>query len=633
MDFFVENVFAKNDELNMCGIAGIKQFNYHELPDGILSEITNSLSHRGPDDKGLFVDSKNNLHLGHARLSIIDLSDKAHQPMESADGKYVIVYNGEIYNYENIRENLLCKGHRFLSNSDTEVILKAYQEWGDACLGRFNGMFSFCIWDRDNKKLFLARDRFGIKPLYYYFGSSDFIFASELKTILASELAAPEIDYESVGLFLSLGYIPSPKTIYKNIFSLEPGYFLEVTKQGIQKKRYYDQAAAFSSEVIEMRENEAVERVRTELIESVRCHLISDVEVGTFLSGGIDSSSLVSLMRQVGQRDIKTVSVVFPGLSFDESRYARLVSQKFETKHIEVQVNENNFFQHLETILDSMDQPTYDGINTYFVSWAAKQAGLKAILSGVGGDEIFGGYPTFKKLPQSFHLFKKIGSISSPLMKKFPFSKKDKLIALAENGKLSFLEAYLIYRGVFPKSAIEKILNSDLAKEACVSMDLDGFSQRVEKIRDDFSKISFLESVFYMSGQLLRDVDVFSMVHSLEIRVPFVNHQLIEALGRIPSRYRTGSSPKKLLIDAVGDLPKEVYRRPKQGFDLPFDSWLRSKRGMVVIDELRTSEIYNQDYIQQLLKNFGARGLHWSRIWSLFVLNRFLRKHVLHRVF
>lgn len=609
----------------MCGIAGIKRFGNDAVAESALLKAGNSLNHRGPDDRGSFIDRKHNLYLIHTRLSIIDLSKKAHQPMESAGGKYVIVYNGEIYNYKNIRQSLEQKGHQFFSDSDTEVILKAYQEWGDACLERFNGMFSLCIWDRDCEKLFIARDRFGIKPLYYFFHSGDFIFASEIKAILASELVTPEIDYELTGFFLSLGYIPAPKTIYKDIFSLEPGYFLEVTQKGVQKKRYYDQAAAFSSDVIEMREQEAVERVRAELIESVRSHLVSDVEVGTFLSGGIDSSSLVSLMRQGGQRDIKTVSVVFPGTSLDESKYARLVSQKFGTKHVEIEVNETDFFGHLETILDSMDQPTVDGINTYFVSWAAKQAGLKAILSGVGGDEIFGGYPTFKNLPKLFQLFKRIGPLSSHLFKNFPFSNKDKLIALAKSGKLSFLEAYLIYRGVFPKNEIEKILELSSVKEASTPIDLGEFSQGVEKFRDNFSKVSYLESVFYMSGQLLRDIDVFSMAHSLEIRVPFVNHQLIEAMSKIPTRYRTAKPPKKLLIDAVGDLPEEIYRRPKQGFDLPFDPWLRSKRGMELIDELKTSEIYNRDEIQQLLKDFGAHNLHWSRIWSLFVLNRFIR--------
>ncbi len=581
----------------MCGIAGIKRFKGGEISKNILSRLGDYLKHRGPDDRGLWIDQKNDLYLVHTRLSIIDLSAKAHQPMKSAHGKYVIVFNGEIYNYKNIRENLKRKNHQFLSDSDTEVILKAYQEWGEDCLEHLNGMFSFCIWDRDHQSLFLARDRFGIKPLYYYFDGGDFIFASEIKAIITSGLVNHELDHESAGLFLSLGYIPAPKTIYKQIFSLEPGHFLEMTQQGIRKKRYYDQASAFSSDVLDMTKREAVQRTRAELIKSVQCHLVSDVEVGSFLSGGADSSSLVSLMRQVGQNNIKTVSIVFPGTSYDESKYAALVSQTFGTKHVEVTIEENDFFNHLETLFDFMDQPTVDGINTYFVSLAAKRAGLKAILSGIGGDEFFGGYPSFKDVPKLFHLF----------------------------DKMEYIQAYFIYRGLFTKNQIEKILIPELIKEAWTQIDSNGFSRRIEKFKDDFSKVSFLESIFYMSGQLLRDVDAFSMAHSLEVRVPFVNHHLIEALSRIPSRYRMSKPSKKLLIDAVGDLPEEIYRRPKQGFDLPIDSWLRGERGRVVIDELTASSIYNRNYIQELLKKFRRHNLHGSRIWSLIVLNRFFR--------
>ncbi len=611
----------------MCGIAGVKRFKNEELEENVVRKITDSLSHRGPDDRGLFVDPKNNLHLIHTRLSIIDLSEKAHQPMESEGGKFVIVYNGEIYNYKNIRQNLAQKGHQFFSNSDTEVILKAYQEWGEVCLERLNGMFSFCIWDRDREKLFLARDRFGIKPLYYYFGQNDFIFASEIKAMIASSLITLEVDYESAGLFLSLGYIPAPKTIYKNIFALEPGHFLEVTQEGVRKKRYYDQARAFSSDPHEMSEEEAVRRVRAELIESIRCHLVSDVEVGTFLSGGVDSSSLVSLMREVGQKNIKTVSIIFPGTAYDEGNYARLVSQKFQTNHVAVEVKEHDFFEHLETIFNSMDQPTIDGINTYFVSLAAKQAGLKAILSGVGGDEIFGGYPSFKNLPQTFHLFRKLRHLPDYLFKNLPSQNREKMIALADGSSdLSLIKAYLIYRALFTKNQIEKILVPALANEACMQFDLDGFAERMEKFKDDFSRVSFLESVFYMSGQLLRDIDLFSMAHSLEVRVPFINHNLVEAMCRIPNRYKAGKPSKKLLIEAVGDLPEEIYQRPKRGFDLPFDSWLRSEPAITVSDELKMSTIYNQDHIRELLKKFYDHHLHWSRIWSLFVLNRFVCK-------
>ncbi|MFA5031658.1 MAG: asparagine synthase (glutamine-hydrolyzing) [bacterium] len=611
----------------MCGIAGIWDFK-EKLGIDVLNRMKESLHHRGPDDSGIYLDKQNNLGLAHTRLSIIELSEKGHQPMIDKELNLVIVFNGEIYNYLEIKKELKCLGYKFFSNSDTEVILKSYKEWGTHCLEKFRGMFSFCIFDIEKQELFLARDRLGIKPLYYFNDGNKFIFGSEINTIKASGLAK-EINSDSIGLFLFLGYIPSPSTFYKNIVSLEPGFFLKISKNNkLEKIQYYNLKKIFlNGENSESSFTEAIKKTKDTLLESLKYHLVSDVEVGVFLSGGIDSSALVSLMRQAGFQKIKTVSIIFPdNVLYDESKYAKVVAKKFNTEHIEVEVTSKDITNHLNDIFSCMGQPTTDGINTYFVSAAAKKAGLKTVLSGLGGDEIFGGYPSFKNIPIICKYLKLLNIVPPNLWTNFlPAKQKGKINFIATNNNMRFSDIYSVYRGIFTPKEIQQILNPDLNTNVLEHSHFDDISFYTKD--DYFKNISFLETNCYMAGQLLRDADVFSMAHPLEIRVPFVDHIVIENIAKIPSIYKTckkRESPKDLLIKSIGDLPKEITSRHKMGFIFPFEYWLHTELKQLVYDSLLETTIFKREAIENALYLFSRKEIQWSKIWALFVLNKFL---------
>jgi len=599
----------------MCGIAGILSkgnLNTKEL----LNNFLKMLKHRGPNAKGYFIDSKENLHIGlaHTRLSIIDLSESATQPMCNENEDIHIVFNGEIYNYKELRKKLIKK-HKFKSNSDTEVILHLYEEKGENLLKYLRGMFALAIWDSKEKKLFLARDRFGIKPLYYSYSDDFFVFTSEIKAILKTNLIKKELNKNSIAFFLLNGYIPAPNTIYKNIFSLEPGHYMTINKRRITKKSYYNLENVFlRSENIS--EEKAIKKIHNFLVDSVKYHLISDVPIGIFLSGGIDSSAIVALSRETKQKELKTISVVFPGTAYDESKYAKIIADKFKTEHTEVEVGSKDIRKHIKKFFYYMDQPTVDGINSYFVSLAASKLKLKVALSGLGGDEIFCGYPSFSQLPKLY----KISRIFSllPFKKKIfgwlsgnSYSSKAKIYSIFSSD--SFFEAYLNYRGIYNIEQIKRIADINFS-----------ISEKNLIMKDFISKISFLELTNYMSNQLLRDTDVFSMAHSLEIRVPFVDHKVIELVAKIPSKYKVGKTPKRLLTKALGNkLPKEIVYRKKQGFVFPFDLWMREELKEFIEEKLINST-FDEKIIKKLLKDFYDRKVHWSKIWSLVVLGEWM---------
>jgi len=644
----------------MCGITGIYIHNM-DIPNikDLTIRMRDTMRHRGPDDAGLYLSKDKKLCLGHTRLSIIDLSPAGHQPMPNEDETIWIVYNGEIYNFTELREKLIKKGHRFRSRADTEVIIHGYEEWGiESLLQRLRGMFAFALYDSRSGKpnepnrpntLILARDRLGIKPLYYSYSNGISIFASEIKAILATKLVDKEIDPHSPGLYLLYGSIPSPKTIYKRISALPPGHFLIVDENGISERYYYNLTKAFlDTSLSSISEEEAVQMVRSSLLDTIKCHLISDVPVGAFLSGGIDSTSIVALMHEVEHKSIKTVSVIFPDTPYDESRYSKVVAKKFETDHIEVKINDKDLINHLEKIFYTMDQPTIDGVNTYFVSWAAKQAGLKVAISGVGGDETFWGYSSFHLVPKLYHLasFPGVSTLAKPLTgwiaSRFPNGKMGKLNHLFH--KPSLESAYLTVRGVFCLEDVKKILNPDLLKEFTLIDPVDYLKEITQSPIYPFTfppfrlfasspfhllanAVSALELRTYMANQLLRDTDVFSMVHSLEVRVPFVDHKLVELLAKIPAEYKAKKDMQKpLLVKALNNkLPEEIVHRPKQGFTFPFDLWMRNELKDFIKKSLNGSSIFNRIFIKRLLKDFYNHKIHWSRIWSLLVLTHWLK--------
>lgn len=412
----------------MCGIFGVINTK-KKIDESRVVAARDVLAHRGPDDAGIYtspcypepVERSPFVVLAHRRLSIIDLSPAAHQPMTTDDGRFTIVYNGEIYNFEEIRKEISSRqsavGNKFKTNSDTEVILYLYSKYGKDCLNMLRGMFAFAIWDDKEKKLFAARDRFGIKPFYYLKNDDEFIFSSELKAIKYYKNGLT-ISMQGMDAFLKTGSVPAPLTIYEETRALLPGHWLEIqSKSKPEVKQYWSFFELFSyteklrslhgndetltSKVPHLKyDDNAKKIIRNSLLDSIKSHMVADVEVGAFLSGGIDSTAIVSLMRQVGKEKIKTVSIVFPDSRFDESKYSRLAAKKYNTEHIEIPFTEKDLLDDFEYIISVMDQPTIDGINTYFVSKAAKLAGLKVVLSGLGGDELFGGYPSFNLIPK-----------------------------------------------------------------------------------------------------------------------------------------------------------------------------------------------------------------------------------------
>jgi len=619
----------------MCGIAGIYKLNNHTIPSDIqaVKQMMNVQIHRGPDDSGLYQD--HHIILGHRRLAIIDLSPAGRQPMSNEDGTVWITYNGEIYNFQELREALAQRGHTFRSQTDTEVLVHGYEEWGiEGLFSRLRGMFAFALYDSrlTGTRLIIARDRLGIKPLYYSYFDHTFIFASELKAILSSGIIQKEIEPNSIGLFLLNGSIPSPYTAYKRISSLQPGHFLIIDEQGIRKKRYYNLADAFlDTSLSTISEDEAVERVRSCLVDTIKCHLLADVPVGAFLSGGIDSSSIVALMREVEHKQIKTVSVIFPDTSYDESKYSKVVARRFDTDHLEIELTARDFKEHLEKIFQTMDQPTIDGVNTFFVSWAAVKAGLKVAVSGLGGDEIFGGYPSFTEVPRLYRLISALSLI--------PFGKdmarfflrttmsyhKAKLYSMIHDGS-SIPGIYHNYRGLFTREQLQNILQSDIAKEVLDGLEPATRLQDCSKIHDKQNQVSFLETTHYMANQLLRDTDVFSMAHSLEVRVPFVDHILVELLAKLPVKYKLKKDiPKRLLIKALNNLlPEEIFRRPKMGFTFPFDLWMRNELKEFTKERVENSTLFQKPIIKTLLDAFCNGNAHWSRVWGLVVLTEWM---------
>lgn len=626
----------------MCGIFGVINTK-EKIDESMVITARDIIAHRGPDDSGIFISSDKTVSLAHRRLSIIDLTSAAHQPM-TIDDRYTIVFNGEIYNYKDLTSRLTSHISRLTSHSDTEVLLDLYVEYGTECLKMLRGMFAFAIWDDKKKTLFAARDRFGIKPFYYYNNGSEFIFSSELKAIAAYKNNL-SISAEAVDAFLRTGSIPAPFTIYNEVKSLLPGRYLTINNSQCTIENYwnfndlFEEITKSNIEQSELKnknstliyDTEAKKKIRAALLDSVRAHMVADVEVGAFLSGGIDSTAIVSLMRQVGQEKIKTINISFPGSKMDEAVYARKASDFYSTSNYEYNLTEHEVIAELDNIFYSMEQPTIDGINTYFVSKAARELGLDVVLSGVGGDELFGGYSSFKNIPK----LKKIKNIpfaqfvlkhSIPLIKhRLPA----KAIEYFKNPMQPDAE-YKLFRGLFSDAELKslgwnlEIQNSKMNDQVTMN-DTVSPPYPLSHTLTPLQYVSMMESTYYMKNQLLRDSDVFSMAHSLELRVPFVDHLLYETVLPYLDAGFDKLHPKKMLVDAVGDLPREITHRTKMGFTFPFADWMSNGQLKdLIIERLKNSELIFRYGLNINNPELNIHNLHWSRLWALFVLSRFV---------
>lgn len=627
----------------MCGINGIVGFNDKILAKQKVIAMNNRMRHRGPDDEGVFVADK--IALGHRRLSIIDLSSAGHQPMQSHDGRYQIVYNGEIYNFKELKFELqrVVSGSNqqtyfFQTNTDTEVIIAAYARWGADCVNHFNGMFAFAIWDDQAKELFIARDRLGIKLLYYCFTDGVFAFSSELRSLLVSELIPKKLDEDSLIDYLRYQTVHAPNTIVKGVKMLMPGHFIEMKKEQLTIKNYWSLTKNISNQSDGKSYNDVCKNVNQLLTKAVERRLVADVPFGAFLSGGIDSSAIVGLMSKVSTEKVKTFSVTFDESEFSEAKYAQLIAKKFNTDHHEIKLKPCNFIDQLPNALKAMDHPSGDGPNTFIVSKATKEAGITMALSGLGGDELFAGYDVFKR---SLELNKKVGlnlipqfmrgAGASALIKLKPGVPSEKIAELLKQNKINFNSFYPISRQVLMDSQIKGIVN----KETLLGNRVAEIIREIQPPTSNhqLTTTSIAEISTYMQNVLLRDTDQMSMAHALEVRVPFLDHALVEYVLGIPDSYKSTTSPKKLLVDALGDLlPSEIVNRPKMGFTFPWKSWMKNELKIVCEQKmlsLSKRKLFNEQGVTNLWNSFlkDDPRIIWSRIWYLVVLENWLQEN------
>lgn len=593
----------------MCGIAGILHFQSdHENLETKIKRMQAVLQHRGPDDRGIYIASCQKVALAHTRLSIIDLTAAGNQPMSTLNRRYHIIFNGEIYNFQQLRKNLISQGETFHSQTDTEVILKLYQKLGVDCVHHLRGMFAFAIWDDVEKTCFLARDPLGIKPLYYYQSGHTLIFASELRAILACGLSKSNISLPGLYGYLTTGSVPEPHTLIVDIHCLAAGNWLYWQGGNTTKKQYWQ--LNFSPQEISPRE--AQEIVHTALLDTINHHFISDVPVGIFLSGGIDSTTVLALATQTQTSPISTYSIAFAESAYNEGELAQKVARYFGANHTEYQVTSSFAKNIFPRFLTAIDQPSIDGFNTFCVSQVAHEQGMKVVLSGLGGDEIFGGYPSFQKIPQMVAWGKKLYAL--PLLSKglgvglasWGNSSRIKRLGDFLSHTPSFASAYSSFRGIFSHSESCRIIDHLFPGRFSFPQQLDHYLIDDHLTPED--QVSILEITGYMRNQLLRESDVMSMNWGLELRVPLVDKVLIEAVTPIPSHIRLQAG-KKLLVDGVGQLPDWVVNRPKKGFYFPFESWINDEFG---------------GYFQNLNipDNIGLKP--WYRRWSLAILRYWL---------
>jgi len=623
----------------LCGIAGIAL--KPEAPpldlERLVPAMCRAMTHRGPDDSGAYFAPEGRAALGNSRLAVRDLSPAGHMPMGSASGRTWITYNGEIYNAAELRAELEARGCRFSSASDTEVILHAYETWGPAAVSRLRGMFAFAILDlaEGRPRLFLARDRLGIKPLFYAQTGSAFVFASELKGLRATELFSKEIDPAALAGYLLFGSVPCPLTIFREIRALEAGHTLTWEQGELRTQRYWQPRA---EEIEVSSREEAREMVRRSLEDAVRSHLVSDAPLGAFLSGGLDSSVLVALMRKSFTGSLRTCSIGFAEKEFDETEYARELASAFGAEHYENRVTHEDLRSELDRILWAMDQPTINGVNSYFVSRTAREAGLTVALSGLGGDEIFGGYAnTFEGIPWILRSMQIAGAVpggkywargaARVLPSRRPLIKFVDALA----SPASPAAAYCVSRGLFSPREAESLVGAEIWDAAKSRFDSVAYvAARAERGGSSlFSWVSRAELSNYTQNQLLRDTDVMSMAHSLEVRVPLLDHLLLESVLKLPGRVKcSGRLPKSLLREAAGaELPPRVRDRAgKRGFTFPLGPWLKGPLAPLVREALAGRQLEKIGLLRAgsaaaLVRKYEQGRLHWSRLWAVVVLH------------
>ena len=617
----------------MCGIAGILNFRDRTRHTVAIQSMTDRIAHRGPDAEGIFVDER--IALGHRRLSIIDLNESSNQPMWDFSGRYVIVFNGEIYNYQDIKSRL--RDYPFKTQSDTEVILAAYATWGIHCLEQMNGMFAFAIWDTKEDLLFMARDRVGKKPFYYSITGEHFVFSSEVRSMLASGLIPRQLEDSYLTEYLMYQAAMHEHTMVRGISRLKAGCYAIVQNGKMTELPYWEysgiQPSADSYET-------AKGKVKDLMLDAVRLRMVSDVPVGAFLSGGIDSSLIVACMAEQSSAPVNTFTVSFDEKQFDEAVYAQQVATIYKTNHHRILIKPEEFLHSMEDILASMDTPSGDGPNTFLVAKYTRQANIKVALTGLGGDELFAGYNKFMiyiRLMKYKWLLNFPGPIRHGLAKQFLASNPDhkftKVANLTDLDKWDLSTVYPLLRRAFSQSEINNLLTKPNRH--------DTVEERLSEINatipwmGDLSKCSIGELETYTRDILLRDTDQMSMAHALEVRVPFFDYRLIEYLLSLPDHIKYPHTPKQLLVEAMSPrLPKELTQRKKMGFTLPMEQWLKRDLADMVqlkLNDLADRKEFDGARVLQKWSDFkaGDKNILWTRIWKLVVLSDWLQRNQL----
>ncbi len=631
----------------MCGIAGA----VGSVNESVIEAVDRAhiaLRHRGPDAEGAWQDvrGQRGAALAHRRLAIIDLSAHGSQPMHDPESGLTIVFNGEIYNFAVLRAELEALGHVFHTATDTEVLLKAHAAWGDYAVERLNGMFAYAIWDSKRRRALLVRDRLGIKPLYFAQLGETLLFASEVRALLATGIVDRKLDPSALSSYVWNGFVVGPHTIIQGVELLPAGSMLAVLDSGEREpKLYWQQPAADGTS------NDPAE-LHDCLVQSVRMRLVADVPIGVFLSGGVDSSALAALASQVSADPVQTFNISFDESELDESPYARRVAESIGSKHHDIRLTEQHFASQLDDALASIDQPTFDAINTYFVSRAVREAGLTVALAGTGGDELFGGYSSFQELPIAMRWSHYASVVPEAWLRAVasaftrlktgrpgevaPQTRWGKLgDALATRGDL--LKMYQVSYGLFTQAFYEQLRATHVDRmEYGLPVDRSRELRSNASRRSPLGGISSLEQSLFLGERLLRDTDASSMAVALEVRVPVLDHNVVEALAKLDDGTRFAPLGRKQLLRnlCLTEVDPSLFDRPKSGFVLPLDVWCRRRlKGVLdatfADEELIASAGLCADAVGGLWRSYqaDAPGLYWSRVWSLFVLLDWCRRH------
>jgi asparagine synthase (glutamine-hydrolysing) len=638
----------------MCGICGKANFNHQEIQDSPLRKMCRCFSYRGPDDEGIYINNSNgnqktnpiNVGLGHQRLSIIDLSDLGHQPMSNENGTIWITYNGEIYNFREIANELKRKGHKLRSNTDTEVVLHLYEEEGTNAVNRLNGMFAFAIWDKNLNRLWVCRDRIGIKPLVYYWDGLHFTFASEIKALLADPSISKELDYEALQLYLAFNFIPAPFTIFKGIKKLEPGKYLLLQDGKAEIKTYWEPPDSVDPVIASLPLADQIEVFREPLYESINeavsSRMIADVPLGAFLSGGIDSSIIVALMARSSSRPVKTFSIGFKDDPlYDETRYARDVAARYGTEHNEFKLGYEDMLDVLPEVISAFDEPFADSsaIPTFIVSRETKKY-VTVAMSGDGGDELFAGYRSYlseywyTRYMQIPALFRE--GLVEKLVQALPDSRDEKILEFIRRLK-KFIKAT---KGSFPERllSLKEVFPEEIRKNLLLNIyngrngSRDPAISRINKLisgynGDRINTILYSDFKDSLPGDMLTKVDWMSMKNSLEVRVPFLDHRVVELAFKMQGSLKLNKGKTKYILKHVFKdlLPPSLYDRPKAGFEVPISRWLKTDLKFLIDqylaeEKIREQGIFDFPIIKKLIQKHLSNKTDTSwMLWNLIV--------------